>query len=242
MTLTAAPPTPLVESGPIPATVFIVDDDPAVRKSLRWLVESVGLPVLTFASGQEFLDAYDPARAGCLVTDVRMPGMDGLQLQERLRQLGCRLPMIIMTAYGDVPMAVRAMKTGAIHFFEKPINNQLLLDQIRIALEHDGERTLDAAAQQQAEVRYRRLTKRELQVLSQVVNGLSSKEIGAVLNVSYKTIEAHRSKIMRKMETQNVPHLIRTYLEIPEARRAAIEAQAKGGEPEPTETDDLGFA
>jgi two-component system, LuxR family, response regulator FixJ len=207
-------------------TVFVVDDDPAVRHSLRWLMESVGLPIETYASGQDFLDAYDAQRPGCIVIDVRMPGMSGLELQDRLQKLGCKLPMIVLTAYGDVPTAVRAMRTGAVHFFEKPVENKPLLAQIRLSLEDDGKRYLDAATRLQLEARYRRLTPRESQVLEEVVNGFSSKEIGEHLKVSYKTIEAHRSKIMRKMETNNVPHLIRMYMEIPVERRQAIAAES----------------
>ncbi len=215
---TAAPPM-LEKSAAVLSTVFVVDDDPAVRKSLRWLMESVGLNVQTFGSAPEFLAAYDPRRAGCIVMDVRMPGMGGLELQERLRELGCRLPMIVMTAYGDVPMAVRAMKSGAVHFFEKPINNQNLLDQIQVSLVDDARRIVEEAQQRLSEERYRRLTPREAQVLDEVVGGFSSKEIGAHLGVSFKTIEAHRAKIMKKMEADSVPHLIRMYLDLPQEQR-----------------------
>lgn len=196
-------------------TVFIVDDDPDVRKALRWLVESVGLHVQTFGSGQEFLAAFDPRRTGCIVTDVRMPGMGGLDMQERLRELGCRLPLIVMTAYGDVGMAVRAMKNGAVHLFEKPINNQTLLDQIQDCIAQDARRVQEEAHRTVVEERYRKLTSREFEVLEEVVEGFSSKEIGQHLNVSFKTIEAHRAKIMVKMKADSVPHLIRMYLELP---------------------------
>ncbi|MDX1967653.1 MAG: response regulator [Planctomycetaceae bacterium] len=213
--MTTAAPAMLEPPVTLQSTVFVVDDDPAVRKSLRWLMESVGLHVQTFGSAQEFLAAYDPHRAGCIVMDVRMPGMGGLELQERLRELGCRLPMIVMTAYGDVPMAVRAMKSGAVHFFEKPINNQNLLEQIQVSLADDARRIEDEAQQRLSETRYRRLTPREAQVLDEVVGGFSSKEIGAHLGISFKTIEAHRAKIMKKMEADSVPHLIRMYLDLP---------------------------
>lgn len=196
------------------ATVFIVDDDPAVRKSLRWLIESVGLPVNAFASGGEFLEQYDARHPGCLVLDVRMPGMSGLELQEQLQLRGRHLPIIIMTAYAEVPMAVRAMKNGAVYFLEKPINDQELLDHIQTAMKEDAR--WHERAQQTDEVRahYLRLTKRECQVLREVVEGLSSREIGDKLGVSFKTVEAHRAKIMKKMEAENVPHLIRLYLSI----------------------------
>jgi len=200
-------------------TVFIIDDDPAMRKSLRFLMESVGLSVQTFGSAQEFLALYSPSQRGCIVCDVRMLGMSGLELQERLHEQGCQLPLILMTAYADVPMAVRAMKLGAIHFFEKPVNNHLLLEQIHQALANHAERMKDEQKSQYVEERYRRLTPREAEVMDEVVAGFSSKEIGQRLGVSFKTIEAHRAKIMRKMEVDNVPHLIRNYLELAPEKR-----------------------
>jgi len=200
-------------------TVFVVDDDPALRKSLRWLMESIGLRVLTFASAQEFLSVYEAEQCGCIVLDVRMPGMSGLELQERLREQGCELPMIVMTAFGDVPMAVRAMKSGAVHFFEKPIGDQVLLDEVQSALAEDVRRRQEAQLHRDAAERYARLTAREAEVLELVVAGLSSREIGVQLGVSFKTVEAHRAKIMRKMDAESVPHLIRLYLDLPKDLR-----------------------
>lgn len=194
------------------ATVFVVDDDPAIRKSLRWLIESVGLKVRTHASAQEFLTAFDAQASGCLVLDVRMPGLSGLELQERLRELGSELPIIVVTAYGDVPMAVRAMKSGAIHFFEKPVSDQVLLDYIQKAIAEDLRRRQGRAEQQEVAQRIERLTQREREVMEMVVAGLSSKEIGQKLGVSFKTVEAHRAKIMKKMEANSIPHLIRLHL------------------------------
>ena len=212
------------------ATVFVVDDDPSIRKSLRWLIESVGLKVQAFASAQEFLTEHDPDRPGCVVLDVRMQGMSGLELQERLRERGSRLPIIVMTAYGDVPMAVRAMKAGAVHFFEKPVSDQVLLEHIQQALVDDVRRREEDSQLHDVEVRYARLTRREAEVLEMVVTGLSSKEIGARLKVSFKTIEAHRAKIMRKMEANSVPHLIRMYLSIPAGRTTrVVEASSANG-------------
>ncbi|MDZ4686340.1 MAG: response regulator transcription factor [Planctomycetaceae bacterium] len=210
---------PLAPSEP---TVYVVDDDPALRKALRWLMESIGLRVLTFASAQEFLSAYGSEQCGCMVLDVRMPGMSGLELQERLREQGCDLPMIVMTAFGDVPMAVRSMKAGAVHFFEKPVSDQVLLDQVQTALADDVRRRQEAAQHRDAAERYARLTAREAEVLEQVVAGLSSKEIGIRLGVSFKTVEAHRAKIMRKMDAESVPHLIRLYLDLPKDIRKPI--------------------
>lgn len=233
--LTTSPPSPRMTAAP--SIVYIVDDDPAVRKSLSWLMESVGLHVQTFSSGQEFLAAYDSRKCGVVVLDVRMPGMGGLELQERLRERGCRMPMIVMTAYGDVPMAVRAMKSGAVYFFEKPFNNQMLLEQIQQSLADDSRRIEGEAQQVQAEELYRRLTPREAQVLELVVGGLSSKEIGKSLNVSFKTVEAHRAKIMKKMAADSVPHLIRMYLDVPAERRTPMNTILSSIEPD-EETED----
>lgn len=189
-------------------TVFVVDDDPKFRKSMQFLIESVGLAVQTFDSAQQFLDDYDPETAGCVVLDVRMPGMSGLDLQEALQERNVRIPIIIVTAYGDVPMAVRAMKSGAVHFFEKPFSDQMLLDHIQRAITEDLKERESRAEHSEIAQRRERLTRRELEVMELVVQGLSSKEIAKDLGVSFKTVEAHRAKIMKKMQARSVPHLI----------------------------------
>lgn len=189
-------------------TVFVVDDDRAMRKSLRWLIESVNLPVETFESAREFLEKYDPTRPGCVVLDVRMPGMSGLELQDYLRSQDIKIPVIIITAYGDVPMAVRAIKAGALDFIEKPVCDQVLLDHIHDALELDRKNRETEAENREIVARYESLTKREAEVMEHVVAGQSSKEIAGELGVSFKTIEAHRAKIMKKMDAKSVPHLI----------------------------------
>lgn len=193
-------------------TVFVVDDDTSVRDSLRWLVESVGLMAETFADSQELLRNCTPDRPGCFVLDVRMPGMSGLELQEQLAARGFRQPVIVMTAYGDVPMAVRAMKRGAVYFFEKNSSNQILLEQIQAAMTEDDDRRRLEDASRIVRDRYQKLTAREVEVLELVTTGLSSKEVGQKLGVSFKTVEAHRAKIMKKMEAESVPHLIRMYV------------------------------
>ena len=193
-------------------TVFVVDDDEAIRKSLRWLIESVDLKVQTFESAQDFLEAYDPDIPGCLVLDVRMKGMSGLDLQERLTQRDIRIPVIILTGHGDVPMAVRAMKSGAVDFLQKPVSDQILLDHIQHALQQDSRGRESRAEDMVIQKRVEQLTKREKQVMQHVVNGMSSKEIASELGVSFKTIEAHRAKIMKKMKAKSVPHLIRMSL------------------------------
>jgi FixJ family two-component response regulator len=188
--------------------VYVVDDDQAVRDSLRWLIESIGHRVEAFDHAQEFLDAYDSEQPGCLVLDVRMPGMSGLDLQDRLRDRGIQLPIIIITGHGDVPMAVRAMKSGALDFVEKPFSDQVLLERIQQALDLDGrmrqrfERVKDIAA------RLATLTPREREVMDQVVAGHANKVIAYELGVSMKTVEAHRGKVMRKMKARSLSDLV----------------------------------
>lgn len=196
------------------AVVCVVDDDPAIRKSLRWLIESVGLTVEAFESAREFLDAYDPEKPGCIVLDVRMPGMNGLELQEKLRDMHSQIPIIIVTGYGDVPMAVRAVKSGAVEFLEKPVSDQLLLGHIQQAIEDDLKNRDKLAEQRAIYMRAEQLTRREREVLKLVVEGLSSKEIAAKFSVSLKTIETHRVKIMKKMQARSIPHLIRMSLSL----------------------------
>ena len=196
-------------------TVFIVDDDPEVRRSLQWLIESVDLSVRVFASAQEFLDTYDSDCPGCLVLDVRMPGISGLDLQRHLQSEEIRIPIIIVTAHGDVPMAVRAIKDGAIDFIEKPVSDQLILDLIQRAIQRDREDRASWAVADIINKRKELLTQREHQVMELVILGMSSKEIAADLGVSFKTIEAHRANIMKKMQAKSVPQLIQINLQTP---------------------------
>ena len=196
------------------ATVFIVDDDPAIRKSLRWLIESVGLKVETFELANDFLQNYLPEIPGCLVLDVRIPGMSGLELQEKLRERGYDIPVIIVSGYGDVPMAVRAMKAGAIDFLEKPVSDQVLLDYIQKGIERDIQSKQNRLQNKELVERKNSLTRRELEVMDHVVTGLSSREIADLLHVSFKTVEAHRAKIMKKMIVKSVPKLIQMDLQI----------------------------
>ena len=196
------------------ATVFVVDDDPAIRKSLRWLIESVGLKVETFELASEFLQSYLPDSPGCLVVDVRIPGMSGLELQEKLRERGYDIPVIIVSGYGDVPMAVRAMKAGAVDFLEKPVSDQGLLDYIQKGIERDIESKQNRLLNKELVERKCSLTRREHEVMEHVVSGLSSREIADLLNVSCKTVEAHRAKIMKKMKVKSVPKLIQMDLQI----------------------------
>jgi two-component system, LuxR family, response regulator FixJ len=195
------------------ATVFVVDDDAAVCDSLRFLIESVGLRVETFASAGAFLAAYEPGTPGCLVLDLRMPGMSGLELQEQMARRGLNLPVIIITAHGDVPAAVRAMRAGAIDFMSKPFSDQALLDRIHQALEKDAQARSERAARDAVAARIALLTPREREVMDLVVSGKANKEIAAVLDLSAKTVETHRARVMDKMQANSVADLVRMALE-----------------------------
>lgn len=196
--------------------VFVVDDDEAIRKSLRWLIESADLKVETHASAQEFLDTYDPDVPGCLVLDVRMPDLSGLDLQDELRARRIEIPIIVVTGYGDVPMAVRAMKAGACEFMEKPVGDQLLLNYIHQAIAKDRDNRQSIAEHRITRARMDSLTQRERQVMQFVVAGMPSKEIATRLDVTVNTIDSHRAKIMKKMKAKGVAHLIRMKLSAPE--------------------------
>ncbi len=192
--------------------VYVVDDDQAVRDSLRWLIESVGLNVETYASAQAFLEAYYPGRAGVLVLDVRMPGMSGLELQNALASQELRLPVIVITGHGDVPMAVRAMKAGALDFIQKPFNDQELLERIHEALERDAPIRFERAERAEVVARLAQLTPRELEVMTRVVAGKPNKAIAAELGISKKTVEVHRARIMEKMQAESLADLVRIAL------------------------------
>jgi RNA polymerase sigma factor (sigma-70 family) len=190
-------------------TVFVVDDDAAVRDSLSWLIKSVGLRVETYGSAQEFLEAYDPKRSGCVVLDVRMPGMSGLELQEKLKVDKVALPVIIITGHGDVPMAVRAVKAGAFDFIEKPFHDQTLLDRIQQALKREVESRKLEEKRSEVEQRLALLTPREREVLDLVVCGNPNKVIAAQLGISCRTVEIHRGRVMEKMQANSLSDLVR---------------------------------
>jgi FixJ family two-component response regulator len=190
------------------ATVFVVDDDVAVCDSLRFLIESVGLQVRTFSSADEFLAACTPDQPGCLVLDLRMPGMSGLELQEQLARRKYTLPVIIITAHGDVPSAVRAMKAGAVDFLSKPFSDQNLLDRIHQALATDAQAREDEAIRVGISARAAMLTPREREVMNLVVSGLPNKGIAAQLQLSAKTVETHRARVMEKMQARSVAELV----------------------------------
>lgn len=191
------------------STVFVVDDDADLRESLGWLFESAGLRFKSYSTAQEFLTDYKPEEPGCLLLDVRMPGLSGLDLQEELRRRGVPPPIIIMTGHARVPMAVRALKGGAIDFIQKPFSDQSLLERIRQAIDLDR-RTRQVrmeAAKFAALLTY--LTPREREVMDLVIEGKPNKIIAADLGISPKTVEIHRGRVMEKMQVESVAELVR---------------------------------
>ena len=190
------------------ATVYVVDDDEAIRRSVRRLLEQVDLPIETFASVDEFLAVYSPARPGCLVLDVRMPGMSGIDLQQKLADDGIDLPVIIVTGHADVPMAVDAMRRGAIDFLEKPYRAQVLLDSVHRGLDRDRARRRRRDEAASIAERFAQLTPREREVVDLVVSGKTNKEIASGIGVTPQAIDARRAKAMAKLGVQSVPELV----------------------------------
>ena len=195
--------------------VHIVDDDDAMRDSLKWLLESRGLEVELYASGDEFLKAFDNGFCGCLVLDVRMNGMSGLDLYERLQARGCTLPVIFITGHGDVPMAVSALKKGAVDFIEKPFNDQDILGLIEECMQQDLAAAVKRAESASVAQRLDSLTQREQEVLAMVVAGKLNKQIADELGISIKTVEVHRSRVMQKMAANSVAELVQITLKKP---------------------------
>ena len=189
--------------------VSVIDDDDDVRKALQLLLQSVGLNVNTFSSAQEYLDQFDVKQPGCLIVDVRMPGMSGLELQQQLSQEKIHPPIIIVTGHGDIAMAVKAVQAGAVDFIEKPFNNQNMLDVVHRAIEVDSQNRGVASTQIEVEEKYQSLTPREKEVMKKVVEGLRNKVIALELNVTQSTVEAHRAKVMEKMKADSLSNLMR---------------------------------
>jgi len=194
--------------------VFIVDDDEAVRNSLRLLVKSVGLSATALVSAQEFLASYDPLQPGCLVLDVRMPGMSGLELQQQLNLRGAVIPVIFITGHGDVPMAVAAMQQGAFDFLQKPFRDQDLMDRIQRALEKDRANRAELGERSLIRQHHETLTPREREVLALVTSGKANKVMAADLGLSQRTIEIHRARVMEKMGASSLAHLVRMVLDL----------------------------
>jgi len=189
--------------------VFVVDDDASMREALRSLLRSVGLQVELFASAQEFLLRKRPEAPSCLVLDVRLPGISGLDFQRQLTEANVPIPIIFITGHGDIPMSVRAMKAGAVEFLTKPFRDQDLLDAVQLALERDRERRQREAELSILRKRLELLTPREREVLPLVVSGLPNKQIAAEIGTSETTVKVHRSQLMRKMNAESLPELVR---------------------------------
>jgi FixJ family two-component response regulator len=191
------------------ATVYVVDDDDGMRRALSLLLNTVGYKTAVFATPNEFLAKFKSDAAGCLVLDVRMPGMSGLELQQQLNRMGSMLPVIFITGHGDVPMAVQAMKEGAFEFVQKPFRDQDLLDRVNHALAQDRKYRSTLARRADVLQRFESLTSREKQVMQLVVDGAANKVIAIDLGLSERTVEIHRAKVMEKMDARSVAHLVK---------------------------------
>lgn len=190
------------------ATIFLVDDDQAVRDAVSLFLESKGFAVEVYSNARAFLKAYKPERPGCLVLDIRMPGISGLELQEMLAARRIHIPIIFVTGHGDIPMAAQAIKAGANDFLEKPFDNAYLLECVKKGLETDAERRAVHTEASNIRGRYDRLTRRERDVLDLVINGYSNKDIAVQLNISHRTVEVHRHRLMDKMKAASLCELI----------------------------------
>jgi FixJ family two-component response regulator len=198
-----------ITMGDVTGVVFVIDNDPSMRAALEDLVGSVGLAARPFASPQEFLASKRPDAPGCLVLDVRLPGMSGLTFQKELARMGVDLPVIFLTGHGDIRMSVRAMKAGAVEFLTKPFKDQDLLDAIQVAIERDRERRREAVLVAELRERYATLTERERQIMTLVVVGRANKQSAAELNLREMTVKVRRGQVMRKMQARSLPELVR---------------------------------
>src|SRR6202142_2639884 len=193
-------------------TIYVVDDDDGMRRALDILLSPVGYKTAVFSRAAEFLAQFSPDAPGCLVLDIRMPEMSGLEVQQRLNRMGSMLPVIFITGHGDVPMAVQAMKEGAFEFLQKPFRDQDLLDRINHALEQDKEIRSTLARRADVLRRFESLTPREKEVMAMVVDGVANKVIAVDLGLSERTVEIHRAKVMEKMGARSVAHLVKMHL------------------------------
>ena len=201
--------------------VFVVDDDPAVRSSLEFLISTVGLQVETFDSAEAALQRVLPDAPSCLILDVRLRGLSGLDLQRELAARNCQIPIVFITGHGDIPMSVRAMKAGAVEFLTKPFRDQDLLDAVRIALERDRARREREKELAESQNRFNSLTVREQEVISMVVAGMLNKQIADQLETAENTIKIHRSRAMKKMHAQSVAELVRMMESVKTLRKSA---------------------
>ncbi len=198
----------------IQQTVYVVEDDEAVRDSLELLLKSDGKPVKTYENATAFLGDYSEKMAGCIVLDIRMPGMDGMELQKKLNEKHSILPIIFVTGHGDVPMAVDAMKEGAVDFIQKPYREEALLEKIEAALEQDLEQRKSLDEKQEIIKRIKSLTPREHEIMDRMIAGQANKVIAIELEISQRTVEIHRSRVMHKMGTHSLAHLVRMVLSV----------------------------
>jgi len=199
---------------PATPTVFVVDDDEGVRNSLRFLLKSVGLTTRALASASEFLEVYKHNQPGCLVLDVRMPGMSGIELQQQLNLRGAAIPVIFITGHGDIPMAVEAMQHGAFDFLQKPFRDQDLIERIQRALERDARNRAALAQHVRIRERLDSLTPREREVLTLMTRGKPNKVMAAELGVSQRTVEIHRARVMEKSGANSLAHLVRMVMDL----------------------------
>jgi FixJ family two-component response regulator len=208
--------------------IYIVDDDDGMRRAVTLLISTLGYDTAAFARPSEFFAKFKPEEPGCMVLDIRMPEMSGLEVQERLSRQGCMIPIIFITGHGDVPMAVQAMKAGAFEFIQKPFRDQDLLDKINEAVRVDGENRKDIA--RRADVLHRResLTPRERQVMELVVNGDANKVIAIDLGLSERTVEIHRAKVMEKMGAKSVAHLVKMHMMLAEPQTSPASPASPG--------------
>lgn len=195
------------------STVFVVDDDQSLREALEWLLESIDLPVETYASANEYLEAHDPDRPGCLVLDIRMPGMSGLELQSKLSERKSAIPIIVITGHGDVPTCVRAFEGGAFAFLEKPVNNQQFLDHIQRAIEHDRECRRTRRDHPHLIPKIESLTPREREVMDLIAGGKTMKQVASLLSISIQTCSKHRARVLEKLDVETDVDLVRLLLE-----------------------------
>jgi two-component system response regulator FixJ len=189
--------------------VYVIDDDEKIRDALLFLLKSVGQKAVTFGSGKEFLAQYSIDMPGCIVSDIRMPGMSGMEMQQELHRRGSNTPIIFISGHGDIPMAVEAIKAGAQEFLTKPFRDQVLLDAINTAMNQDAEQRRILEAKTDVERRKGLLTRRERQVYELVIEGKTNKVIAETLHLSHRTIEVHRSHMMEKMEAQSLTELLK---------------------------------
>lgn len=194
--------------------IFVVDDDEAVRLSTEMLIKSMGLRVESFHSAAEFLEDFDPQQPGCVILDIRMPGMSGLELQQHLNEMKASIPIVFVTGHGDVPMAVKAMKAGAVDFIQKPFRDQELIDRVHAALDEDREKREESAVVGEINTRIKALTSREFEVMGLVVEGKPNKEVAFDLGLSPRTVEIHRARVMHKMRAGSLADLVRMALRV----------------------------